>query len=245
MNPDTILIRNKITATVPAVLILCLLALGCGAGALQSRVNIDSSLSRGRGELIAVISRVRLSPSGEISANAPDPRLLGELKKAAGTAVANSGKFSRVYMERNPPLSRGEKLVFMDIDILSSIKSEFDWSLTWPALYPMTCYWPLQVRKGTIKVTMKASLYDESGKSLGSMSVTVSRKFNIQFYGFFRVGPMEIALVRGYEDALNEFSAQLNRLGKMEKGKNQSARSRTPKRLTLSRIFQSSGGKSR
>ncbi|MCB1180046.1 MAG: hypothetical protein KDK36_20880 [Leptospiraceae bacterium] len=84
-----------------------------------------------------------------------------------------------------------EKYYILDLDIYPSFKDNYNWWVTWPAIYPMLGYWPFQLREGVYKVEIVFSIYDENQKLILKDSILVKDEAEILFYGFYKSTEIE------------------------------------------------------
>lgn len=88
----------------------------------------------------------------------------------------------------------------LDVDASLGYDDSYNWWLTWPAAYPLSGYWPLQVRTGKIEVVLSGQVVDQSGRSLLKFERKRAAERTVYFYGFFRTG--------GFEDEMRSVTEQ-------------------------------------
>ncbi|MCW7462599.1 LBF_2127 family putative lipoprotein [Leptospira limi] len=78
----------------------------------------------------------------------------------------------------------------IDVTITPLYSNTYNYWWTWPAIYPLTFYWPVQIRDHNYKVHLEYSLYKGS-KLIASNTVTEEAETTIEIYGFFRTANVE------------------------------------------------------
>ncbi len=76
---------------------------------------------------------------------------------------------------------------------------KFNWLITWPAIYPMPLYWPVQYKKGEVSVHIKCEVYNSTGDLIANIETNHSKEYIVQFYGFFSNGDAKEKLKICYE----------------------------------------------
>jgi len=78
----------------------------------------------------------------------------------------------------------------IDIEVTPEYKEDYNYWLTWPAIYPMPAYWPLQVRTGNYSVNISYNIYQNNNIIIQS-SIVEEDSYKINLYGFFRTQDFE------------------------------------------------------
>jgi len=109
--------------------------------------------------------------------------------------------------ERKPEEGR-----FLSLKATISPKEEhkFNWLVTWPAIWPMPFYWPVQVKNGSVSVALRCEFYDDLGEHITTLSSEKSAKYSIPIYGFFKTKKAEDELRRCYESAFEEMASKIS-----------------------------------
>ncbi|XDD44494.1 hypothetical protein AB3N58_17170 [Leptospira sp. WS60.C2] len=78
----------------------------------------------------------------------------------------------------------------IDIEVYPNFESHFSMWKTWPAFWPLTGYWPLQVRNHNyeVKLICKISM---NGLIKSQFEITETAKKTIEIYGFYRTSEIE------------------------------------------------------
>lgn len=118
--------------------------------------------------------------------------------------VAKSHYFKSVQDRAQANPSPGSRHVVMDVEVTPQEAGEFNWAISWPAVYPMCFYWPIQSKHGNVSVEIEATFFDQGGTRLLDLRGAKKDEYQITFYGFFRTGPAEERLKACYQDALAE-----------------------------------------
>lgn len=83
-----------------------------------------------------------------------------------------------------------KNLLILDIEIYPKLKDEYNWWLTWPAAYPLSGWWPLQIRNADYEVEIRYVLY-KNNKVLKQENRVKFGSHTVFFYGFFRTIDIE------------------------------------------------------
>ena len=186
------------------IIVIAWAATGCFPSMLNRNVVVSKSSRMVGVNRVAVITRINVHLPREVRS-----KYMGRLKRSVANAIYNSGAFDQVYLYDAPPKRNAtEHRVFVDVSLEPNYKSEFDWFVTWPAIYPMSCYWPIQHKKGVMHVKAITRLYDEKG-DISKLEVKASKPFDIYIYGFVRTGPMEVSLQTAYQKVLQNLSESM------------------------------------
>jgi hypothetical protein len=116
--------------------------------------------------------------------------------------IAKSHYFKSVQDRSRANPSPGSRYVVMDAEVSPREEGEFNWSVSWPAVYPMPFYWPVQSKHGTVSVSIESAFFDQNGTRILDLRGEKTNDYKITFYGFFRTKPAEDQLRQSYQDAL-------------------------------------------
>ncbi|PJZ37178.1 hypothetical protein CH354_08745 [Leptospira levettii] len=78
----------------------------------------------------------------------------------------------------------------IDVTITPLYSNTYNYWWTWPAIYPLTFYWPVQIRDHFYKVQLDYNLYQGS-KLIAKNTITEEAETTIEIYGFFRTANVE------------------------------------------------------
>ncbi len=81
--------------------------------------------------------------------------------------------------------------MIMDIVFRPTYTNDYNWWWTWPAVYPLVGYWPVQLREGTYTASVEYRLLDRSQRILAEDKVEIREQESVTMYGFFRTKPVE------------------------------------------------------
>ncbi|MCW7463797.1 LBF_2127 family putative lipoprotein [Leptospira limi] len=82
-----------------------------------------------------------------------------------------------------------DKYLF-DIEVYPNLESNFNMWKTWPAIWPMTGYWPLQVRNVTYEVKLLCKM-SVNGIEKANTELIENAKKTVEIYGFYRTSEIE------------------------------------------------------
>lgn len=78
----------------------------------------------------------------------------------------------------------------LDITITPKYSDTYNYWWTWPAIYPMVAYWPVQIRETSYKVQCEYTLY-KGAKLIATNTILEEADLTVEIYGFFRTGNVE------------------------------------------------------
>lgn len=102
-------------------------------------------------------------------------------------------KSNRIFSEAYD-ITQGKEIgaddYILDIFINPKFDDTYDYWWTWPAIYPMVGYWPVQIRKAKYDVYINYTI-SKGNKEITKGSVMESGRDEVTFYGFYRTSSME------------------------------------------------------
>lgn len=131
-----------------------------------------------------------------------------KIKEVFISHLKNTHFFKSVLDTSMENIDSKERYLIMDVLLLPKDEGGFNWKISWPAIYPMPLYWPLQTKKGDVSVTIDCTLYRDKDNKI-NLSSYKSNKYEVTFYGFFRTKPIEEKLEISYEDAIQDIVRQI------------------------------------
>lgn len=78
----------------------------------------------------------------------------------------------------------------LDISISPKLNDTYNYWITWPAIYPMSGYWPLQIRKAKYDVYINYTLF-KGTQIVAQGKVEETGSEDVTFYGFYRTSSFE------------------------------------------------------
>ena len=99
--------------------------------------------------------------------------------------------------------------IIVDADFTPRDEGGYNWWATFPAVYPMPAYWPLQIREGKVSVDIACTVYKEKEDYKINLSSNKSEDYKVKFYGFFKTKAIEDKLRKCYEDVMQDIVAQI------------------------------------
>ncbi len=100
----------------------------------------------------------------------------------------------------------------MDIDIKPSIEEGYNWWWTWPALYPLPIYWPLQIRRVQYEISIFYSIFDVNNKEIINNKFIKKEESEVEVYGFFNIGIFEQMIERVNLEVMEECAVTLKKI---------------------------------
>jgi len=192
-------------------LVLWLTVINCTANLLNQNVIVRKSQKLPSSNNSAVLSSFQF-----FSGNAPSLKLFRNeyqqsLKNSIVSSIYNSGLFNKVLVKDNRAKEIDQSNTFF-FDVRFSIfeNSSFNWWSTWPAVYPLPGYWPVQSKSGSVKVIVDVNVF--KGKSmLKPIHLEENLPFDITFYGFYRTSPIEKIAEKLYYNSLSSLSMKIRK----------------------------------
>jgi TolB-like protein len=179
------------------VTLLCLT--GCSAGLLTRRIDVQQlarpSTSNTTAQVNVQFRPVSTSPGGDM--------YLSDLEKSIRNGIFNSGQFKEVLLQNES--RKQDHDVFFEVTVIPRDNGRTKWAISWPAVYPMCLYWPLQQKEGYAEVLLNIKVITPD-KPVQEFSIKKDTFYDIRFYSFFRTGPIEDALQKSYYDAIEDLS---------------------------------------
>lgn len=183
--------RPRLQATgwlcVLGLLLLASVGVGCRATLLRPNLRVPPASRSANASGIAEISRVSVYTNTQ---GTVEGRSLRAFRVALRRTLLNSNVFARVRFPDSigpAPAAVGTHFEFR-LNVIED--GEFDWRITWPAVYPMPGYWPLQQKSGKVTATMEVIAYRGEQKVM-EQKFSRSRPYDIDFYAFYRTSPIE------------------------------------------------------
>ncbi|MBU1172880.1 MAG: caspase family protein [Proteobacteria bacterium] len=113
--------------------------------------------------------------------------------------IYNKNFFNNVLSSDNNNREGNPDALRMKVVVRPKENHTFDWRFTWPAVYPMPFYWPVQYKKGTVAVELQCEVFDNNGSLITQLDTSHSEDYLTKIYGFFRTADAESKLVTCYE----------------------------------------------
>lgn len=99
----------------------------------------------------------------------------------------------------------------LDLHIFPKLKDDYNYWLTWPAIYPLTGYWPLQVRKAEYSIELTYKLSKDHVLLKQNTIIKKSNQTTI-FYGFFRTSDIEMNIEATNKEAMEQCAEEIVKL---------------------------------
>lgn len=148
---------------------------------------------------------------GKIDIYMADRELITQAWKFSFASIIKS---HRIFKNVEPLPNDLSKLptdyLIIDLDIIPKFENEYNWWWTWPAIYPMTGYWPIQKRTGKYNLEILYKITNHKGEELKKGKISKNSEQNIMFYGFFRIHEIEKMIEIANLEAMEECARTLN-----------------------------------
>ena len=176
-------------------LLLCLLLIlsyGCTANLIKDNVTVNKTNEIVNSQLDCYISNLQILSKNNPGDYSRDKNSLNNFKESLANSIYNTNLFKSVkYLDPEIKKIEGDP-VFLNISIIAEEIGGFNWCISWCAIYPMPLYMPLQMKKGTVIVTIDTEVRKKH-TILTTIKSTSEVPYDIYFYGFFRTSPIEDA----------------------------------------------------
>jgi hypothetical protein len=96
----------------------------------------------------------------------------------------------------------------LDVEIIPDYKDRYNYWVTWPAIYPVPLYWPIQMRTANYSVVINYSIF-QSNKIIFQSSIVESDSYTINLYGFFRTSDFEKMIETTNVKAIDKCSKEI------------------------------------
>lgn len=191
--------------------IFCLLMINCSANLLNQRIEYHgSSYQKPNNDKVAVISDFKLYINGGFT----NFRNRNALKQAVADAIESTGIYSQVLTGKKDFDSGRTEADEFQVHITARDLGKYNWMLAWPAVYPMTLYWPLQPYKGIVVVEYKIKF--TRGNFYSSHIISNEKQHEVTIYGFFNKKDVENKVIPLYYDGLDQLREYILTLNSSE-----------------------------
>jgi TolB-like protein len=191
--------KFKINLILVNTLILIQFIAGCSPGLLTRRIEVEQIGKPSPNSTTALVTVQFRSTS----ARPVRDLYLSDLENSIRNSIFNSGQFKEVHLKNES--QKQDYSVFFEVTVVPSDNGSTNWIISWPAIYPMPLYWPLQQKEGYAEVLLKVKVITPDSP-VREFSIKKDTPYFIHFYSFFRTGPIEDALQKSYYDAIDELS---------------------------------------
>lgn len=152
---------------------------------------------------------------GNIDVYSAEREHLAEAWKATLASVIRSHRvFRTVQFLPKTKEELKEPYSILDMEVRPKLEDGYNWWVTWPGIYPMSGYWPLQIRTAKYNLELHYRVVDENGQEVLKETVTQEAEHRIFFYGFFRTsafeGMIETANLEAMESCAKKLEAQFS-----------------------------------
>jgi len=190
------------------LLLISIILSGCSANLLNQRIDFEQPLYKNPDDnKLAVISRFRLDLSGSDVI----PSHKRSLEAAIADAIYSTGMYQKVLHGNDTYNGENTRVDQFEIEVIARDMGKYNWFLSWPAIYPMTLYWPIQPYSGIVQVEFKISF--ENNEYTTSHIISNEKQHGVTFYGFFRKSDVENKIIPLYYtglDQLRDFVLKVN-----------------------------------
>ncbi len=181
---------------------------GCSANLLNEKINFDQPMYKEpSNNKVAVISRIRLDLNGSHVIH----RYKNSLQEAISDAIYSTGMYQEVIYGNKTIDAKNLQTDHYKIEVIAKDFGKYNWLFTWPAVYPMTLYWPIQPYSGIVAVQFKIDFQRNDYQT--SHTIRNEKHHGVVIYGFFRKGEVENKVIPLYYsglDQLRDFVLKVN-----------------------------------
>jgi TolB-like protein len=186
-------------------LILVLFIAGCSAGLLTRKIQVQHIGKPSVYDTKALVTVQFRSPAEQRGRDF----YLSDLENSIRNSILNSGQFKEVHLKSEG--NNRDYDVFFEVTVTPSDNGRTIWIISWPAVYPMPLYWPLQQKKGNAEVQFEVKVITADNPDQ-QFYIKKETPYFIRFYSFFKTGPIEDALQASYYDAIDELSQKVQKM---------------------------------
>jgi hypothetical protein len=105
------------------------------------------------------------------------------------SSLRNNRVFSEIKNLSDSETVSSESLI-LDVEIYPTFNDSYNYWWTWPAIYPLVGYWPVQKRTGNYDITINYQI-SKNKNILVQSSIIESKSMEIEIYGFYRTSEFE------------------------------------------------------
>jgi hypothetical protein len=145
----------------------------------------------------------------EVKSTGSDHLYEQSLKKSLGYYLAARRAFPVISELPDTPDKLSAEFLILDGEVTISFSDDYNWWVTWPAVYPMTGYWPLQIRRADLTVDSAFTLSGKTGQTYRSFTSKKQASHEVFFYGFFRTSPIEATFQQTMAEVLRDTALQV------------------------------------
>jgi len=100
--------------------------------------------------------------------------------------------------------------LILNIYINPQYTYKYFWWITWPAIYPLSAYWPIQIRQAKFRIVVSAKLVNEEGKEIKKIEIRKTGKEITYIYSFFRTHSVERMIRKVFHNILEEIANEVS-----------------------------------
>lgn len=147
---------------------------------------------------------------GNIDVYAPERDHLADAWRATLASVVRSHRvFRNVQFLPKTKDDLAEPYLTLDMEVRPKLEDGYNWWVTWPAVYPMSGYWPVQIRTATYNVELRYRVLDEKRQEILKDTITHRAEKTVYFYGFYRATTFEGMIETANLEAMEACAKQL------------------------------------
>lgn len=98
----------------------------------------------------------------------------------------------------------------LDVEVSPKYQTTYNMWKTWPAIWPMPGYWPLQSRTGEYQVVVAYTI-SQNNKIILQSEVKENRTETVDFYGFYRTSELESMIETANLKALDTCAKEISK----------------------------------
>jgi len=125
-----------------------------------------------------------------------DPILIRAWKLSLASVIKSKRIFRDVQLLPGKKSEMNGDFYIIDVTVKPEFKTRFNWIATFPAVFPFTGYWPVQIKKGSYSVRLAFTIKDKSDKMIFSKSIIFHESEKVHLYGFYRTSRFEDMIER-------------------------------------------------
>ena len=136
--------------------------------------------------------------------------VVSEAERIMTRYIYNENFFNTVLgVDQAKQKKANDQTVLIKAVITPNEHHEFNWWVSWPAIYPCPGYWPWQAKKGFVSVRLECEVLTNTGDLVTTIDADHSEEYAIDLYGFYRTGDAEAKMMTCYESIFGTLSKKI------------------------------------
>lgn len=215
MKTDGGIVMRNVKSNFILLVAVSMMFLSCTANLHTKRILVQKTGRPTKQLYNAIITKIDYCTTNNTGDETEKFMYYKKMEKSIVNSIYNSGLFKDVrlsYKSKSTKVSKEN--VYFDIAVEAKETRKYNWWITWPALYPISGYWPIQSSKGNVDITISTNVY-YMGKIIKRFTNRNTVPYEMVLYSFYRTGPVESSAEQAYSNVLYELTKKVNTLSSL------------------------------